>query len=260
MPPRCFIIRHGETEWSLNGRHTGQTDLPLTANGEKRIQATGKALVGNDRLVVPKKLSHIYVSPRHRAQRTLELLEIGCRERLPWNERRDSAEAIRTEAEVEITEAVREWDYGDYEGLTSKQIREQRAERGRGLGIFGLMDVLVESISPEDVVRRLDALIAEIRTKYQKPCLDDPEDTKGDVLVVAHGHILRAFAMRWTGKPLTDTSFILEAGGIGTLRYELFILVVISGIDISVPANRSSYEHHSIDEPAIILGGQFVVE
>lgn len=60
MPPRCFIIRHGETEWSLNGRHTGLTDLPLTANGEKRIKATGKALVGSDRLVVPKKLKHMY--------------------------------------------------------------------------------------------------------------------------------------------------------------------------------------------------------
>lgn len=59
MPPRCFIIRHGETEWSLNGRHTGETDLPLTANGEKRIQATGKALVGDNRLVVPKKLAHV---------------------------------------------------------------------------------------------------------------------------------------------------------------------------------------------------------
>lgn len=64
MAPRCFIIRHGETEWSLNGRHTGISDLPLTANGEKRIQATGKALVGNDRLVVPKKLVHVYEIPR----------------------------------------------------------------------------------------------------------------------------------------------------------------------------------------------------
>lgn len=74
------------------------------------------------------------MSPRSRAQRTLELLELGCRERLPWNEQRNSqsTEPIRTEAKVEVTEAVREWDYGDYEGLTSKQIRAQREERGEG--------------------------------------------------------------------------------------------------------------------------------
>lgn len=58
--PRVFIIRHGETEWSLNGRHTGITDIPLTANGEKRIRATGKALVGDDRLILPSKLAHMY--------------------------------------------------------------------------------------------------------------------------------------------------------------------------------------------------------
>ena len=63
MAPRCFIVRHGETEWSLNGRHTGTTDLPLTANGEKRIKATGKALIGDDRLIVPKNLVHVYVTP-----------------------------------------------------------------------------------------------------------------------------------------------------------------------------------------------------
>ena len=64
MPdPRVFIIRHGETEWSLNGRHTGVSDIPLTENGEKRVKATGKALVGDDRLIVPSNLAHMYVQP-----------------------------------------------------------------------------------------------------------------------------------------------------------------------------------------------------
>ncbi|GKZ79642.1 hypothetical protein AnigIFM56816_003845 [Aspergillus niger] len=239
MTPRCFIIRHGETSWSLNGRHTGSTDLPLTENGEKRIKATGKALVGNDRLIVPRKLVHVYVSPRARAQRTLELLEIGCKERLPWNETRKSEdeEPIRTEAKVEVTEAVREWDYGEYEGLTSKQIREMRREKGEGEWEIW-RDGCPGGESPEDVIKRLDAVIAEIREKFHKPCFDGDSSSKGDVLVVAHGHILRAFAMRWTGKPLTETALILEAGGVGTL----------------------SYEHHNIDEPAIILGGGFVVD
>lgn len=67
------------------------------------------------------------------------------------------------------------------------------------------------------MVRRLDALIADIKEKYHRRSLENP-NAKGDVLVVAHGHILRAFAMRWTGKPLTETSLILEAGGVGTLR------------------------------------------
>lgn len=57
--PRVFIVRHGETEWSLNGRHTGSTDIPLTANGEARVKATGRALVGDDRLIVPRKLAHM---------------------------------------------------------------------------------------------------------------------------------------------------------------------------------------------------------
>lgn len=101
--------------------------------------------------------------------------------------------------------------------------------------------------SPEDVTRRLDRLIAEIRTKYQEPYMGGggdgtaggPHEGTGDVLVIGHGHILRAFAMRWVGKTLQDgPTFLMEAGGVGTL----------------------SYEHKSIREPAILLGGAFVVE
>ncbi|KAL8655799.1 MAG: hypothetical protein Q9226_002910 [Calogaya cf. arnoldii] len=131
--PRVFIIRHGETEWSLNGRHTGITELPLTANGEKRIRATGQALVGDDRLIVPSQLTHIYVSPRTRAQKTLELLNLGCRHGLPWQEQQQiEAQPYRTDCKIQIDDDIREWDYGDYEGLTSATIREQRSKNGEG--------------------------------------------------------------------------------------------------------------------------------
>ncbi|RMJ22174.1 Phosphoglycerate mutase [Aspergillus sp. HF37] len=239
MAPRCFIIRHGETEWSRSGRHTGISDLPLTENGEKRMKATGKALVGDDRLIVPRKLVHIYVSPRTRAQQTLELLRLGCKERLPWTEERRSLEEepMRTEARVEVTEAVREWEYGDYEGLTSKEIHAARAEKGEVK-----WDIWKHGCpggeSPQDIARRVDGLIHEIRTNFQSKCFEAQGEVDGDVLIVAHGHILRAFAMRWTGMPLEETSLILEAGGVGTL----------------------SYEHRNIHEPAVVLGGGFVVD
>jgi len=74
-----------------------------------------------------------YVSPRKRAQRTLELLYLGCREKLPWQEQREHEDKdVRTEANAEVYNGIREWDYGDYEGLTSQTIREQRKASGEG--------------------------------------------------------------------------------------------------------------------------------
>ena len=270
MPdPRVFIIRHGETEWSLNGRHTGTTELPLTPAGESRIRATGAALVGPDRLIVPGNIAHIYVSPRRRAQRTLELLDLGCRERFPWKEDDagegkgdgdregdgkgegetiERADGLRTFAPIEITESIREWDYGAYEGLTTPSIISLRAEQG--LPNAGAWDIWTDGCpdgeSPEDVTLRVDALIADIRERFHKGRFGKGAGWKGedgtgpnDVLVVAHGHVLRAFAARWVGKQVRDNpSLILEAGGVGTL----------------------SYEHHRVEEPAILLGGAFVVD
>ncbi|KAL9610913.1 MAG: hypothetical protein Q9167_004391 [Letrouitia subvulpina] len=169
--PRVFIVRHGETEWSLNGRHTSRTELSLTADGEKRVRATGRALVGEDRLIVPASLAHMlvfasifphfplcvfplhleiwtvpradeackprYVSPRSRARRTLELLDLGCREPYPWQQQQQHSGGggeeggVRTEAKTEVLEAIREWDYGLYEGLTSTQIRALRSKQGK---------------------------------------------------------------------------------------------------------------------------------
>ncbi|KAF2206664.1 hypothetical protein CERZMDRAFT_52763 [Cercospora zeae-maydis SCOH1-5] len=258
MPtPRLFIIRHGETEWSLNGRHTGLTDIPLTPNGEKRIIATGKALVGPDRLIVPRNLAHVYVSPRKRAQRTAELLGLGCQ--LPW-ERHGEVHKVeeeggaewKTSAKIEVTAAVREWDYGEYEGITSKEIREKR--RNDGLPNDGEWDIWRDGCpggeSPEQITERLDALIEEIRREFHGPAMDisnkcsseggrkEEEERKPfDVLIVAHGHILRALAGRWVGKDIAaNPSLILEAGGVGTL----------------------SYEHQNVEEPAILLGGAFM--
>lgn len=75
--------------------------------------------------------AHRYVSPRTRAQRTLELLELGCKDKYPWQEERSHGkDDIRTQASVQVTEDIREWDYGDYEGVTSAQIKEDRKKAG----------------------------------------------------------------------------------------------------------------------------------
>ncbi|ROT41647.1 phosphoglycerate mutase family protein [Sodiomyces alkalinus F11] len=247
MAPRVFLVRHGETEWSLNGRHTGSTDIPLTANGEKRVKATGNALVGKDRLIVPSKLAHIYVSPRKRAQRTFELLNLGIKG-IPWEPHgKTEIPGIPCSAHVEVTEDIREWDYGDYEGITSPEIRRIRKEQGLGEGWDIWRDGCPGGESPKDIDERLDRLITDIRDRWHRSVMEGqgkdghghPAGSNGDVLIVAHGHILRALALRWTGQELhAGPAFLLEAGGVGIL----------------------SYEHNSIDEPAILLGGAFVVD
>lgn len=186
-----------------------------------------------------------YVSPRHRAQQTLTLLDLGCRDRFPWqgDEKAHSEQGVRTEAKVQITEDIREWDYGDYEGITSPEIRELRKKQGLDPAWDIWSDGCPGGEGPKEVEERLDRLIGDIRSRFHADVMSGKGEAKGhghgDVLIVAHGHILRAFAMRWIGKRLCDgPTFLLEAGGVGTL----------------------SYEHGRMEEPAILLGGGFVVD
>lgn len=109
----------GETEWTINGRYTGKSDIPLTSNGAKQVEGTSKVLVGSGKLMDPSKLTHVFVSPRQRAQSTLDLL-LGDVEK----------DALVKEGKVTITEDIAEWDYGDYEGLLTKEIRARRKEKG----------------------------------------------------------------------------------------------------------------------------------
>ncbi|OJD36757.1 phosphoglycerate mutase family protein [Diplodia corticola] len=214
----------GETEWTINGRYTGVTDLPLTPKGEQQVLGSGRALVGAGKLIDPARLARVYVSPRTRAQRTFELL-------FPAHSQAD----LHAAARVTTTAALAEWDYGEYEGLLTAEIRARRAAKGLDADAGRPWDIWRDGCeggeSAAEVTARLDALIAEIRA-LQAPCMRGGE-TPADVVLVAHGHLLRAFTKRWLQYPMEfPLSMMLEPGGVGVL----------------------SYQHHSVDEPAFLLG------
>jgi len=119
LTPRVFIVRHGETEWAKQGRQTGKTDIELTSLGIKQVVTTASHLVGEGKLLDPTKLARVFVSPRKRAQQTLQGL-LGSH--------LDAIEARGVE--ITATEDVAEWDYGKYEGLKLPEIRERRKEKG----------------------------------------------------------------------------------------------------------------------------------
>ena len=162
MAPRMFLVRHGQTEWSVTGRHTGRTDIPLTEEGQRTARLLGDRLRRAPWGGLPDV--EVRTSPLSRARETCELAGFGPRAK-EW-------------------ETLMEWDYGDYEGLTPAEIRAGRpdwlvwrdgAERG-------------ETVA--DVAARADAAVAWARSADR------------DVLVFAHGHFLRALGARWLGQDL----------------------------------------------------------
>ena len=191
----------------------------MTPNGEVQVTSSAAKVVGPGKIIDPSRIAQLFISPRIRARRTYELLFHGT-----------STEWL--EGKSEITEDIREWDYGAYEGLLTAQIRAGRKDRG--LDTEKPWDIWVDGCedgeSPAEVTSRLDRIIGKIR-EIQRPYMHGEKGV--DVVLFAHGHILRAFARRWIGFELgMKLPMLLEPGAVGVL----------------------SYEHHNIDEPAFLLG------
>jgi broad specificity phosphatase PhoE len=172
-----ILLRHGETEWSRTGRHTGRTDVPLTPHGEEQAKALAP-------LIADREIVLTLTSPAQRAGRTAELAGL---------------------TDAQIDDRLWEWDYGAYEGRTTPDIRSERP--GWYLGSDGVP----EGETVEQVGARVDAVIERVR----------PYLTKGDVALVAHGHVLRVLTARWLGLPPADGRlFRLDTGTISTLGTE----------------------------------------
>ncbi|KAI1839713.1 hypothetical protein JX266_014076 [Neoarthrinium moseri] len=201
--PRVFIVRHGETEWAKIGRYTGISEVCLTSKGVAQVSSTATMLVGEGKLLDPSRLAHVFISPRKRARKTFELL----------------FSAVEMQ-DVTETSDIAEWNYGDYEGLTTEEIINLRKERNldsdRKWNIWS--DGCESGESMQEVTERLDRIISEIRT-MQTPHMAG--ETPGDVVLVAHGLILRCFVKRWLGYNV-DSPFpmTLAPGAIAVLSYK----------------------------------------
>jgi probable phosphoglycerate mutase len=169
-----WLVRHGETAWSRDHRHTSHTDLPLTELGIESARGLAERLAG-------RAFEVVLTSPRQRARRTAELAGFG---------------------HAAVDEDLVEWDYGDYEGITTAEIRE--SVPGWTVWTHGAPG----GESAEEVTARLDRVVARLRGG-------------GPALVFGHGHALRALTARWLGLPVRDgRHFVLATAAVCVLGYE----------------------------------------
>lgn len=178
-----MVVRHGTTSWSRAGRHTGRSDVPLEEDGRREALAVGRRLHGH-------RFTLVLSSPLARARETCSLAGFG--------------------REAQIDEDLAEWDYGEYEGLTTAQIRSQRP------GWLLWRDGVLGGESLASLCRRADRLVVLARS------------AEGDVLAFGHGHILRVICARWVGLPPGEASkFFLAPGSLGVLGWEREIPAVL---------------------------------
>jgi broad specificity phosphatase PhoE len=174
--PTVYLARHGETEWSLSGQHTGLTDIPLTARGEHNARQLGQRLAG-------LKFSHVFTSPLKRASRTCELAGFA--------------------KQAVIDPDLVEWNYGDYEGRTTRDIHRERPD----WELF--RDACPNGESLAQVGARADRVIARLRA------------LESDALVFSSGHFLRVLGARWCGLDASaGKSLYLSTAALSAVGYE----------------------------------------
>lgn len=179
---RVYLLRHGETAWSLSGQHTGRTDVPLTPNGERLARRAGATLVALRGTDAPPAL--VLSSPRSRAMRTAQLAGLTV---------------------DESTEDLAEWDYGDYEGLTTQQIRQHVPQ----------WTVWSHPVPGGEDASQVGARAAKVLARVR-----DATAT-GDVVLVGHGHFSRVLIAGWLELPATDgVRFALRPASVSVLGDE----------------------------------------
>ena len=176
MPHEVVLVRHGETDWSANLRHTGRTDVPLTEEGRHQAERVGRALRG-------RSFALVLTSPLERAVETCRLTGYG--------------ELAQSRPDL------MEWDYGEYEGRTTVDIRREVPDwtiwRYSAPG----------GESPDEVGARADRILQEVR------------GAAGDTLIFSHGHFLRVLAARWLELPPTEGRlFALDPATLSLLGHE----------------------------------------
>jgi broad specificity phosphatase PhoE len=184
--PEIYLARHGETAWTVSRQHTGRTDLPLLPQGVLDALQLAQRLKG-------MTFAKVLVSPLDRARRTSELAGFGDK--------------------AEVDPELHEWEYGEYEGRRTADIRQERP------GWFLFRDGCPGGESVVAIGTRADRVIARLRS------------IDGDVLLFSHGHFLRVLAARWLGLPAGDARlFVFSTAALSILGYE-----------------------HNLEEPAIRL-------
>ena len=174
-----WLVRHGETEWSREHRHTSRTDLPLTEAGARVARELAGRLAGT-------AFDLVLTSPRQRARRTAELAGFP---------------------DATVDPDLVEWDYGDYEGVTSAEIRETVP------GWTVWTHPMPGGETAEQVTARLDRVVERVRRQQGA--------AHGRALLFGHGHALRALTARWLGRPVAEGAhFVLDTATVSVLSYE----------------------------------------